>query len=134
MTAPGAGDREQVGSAADEAARLVDALQGWWREREPERDPDPNREATTAAHEPSSSCRYCPLCRLMSTAQSRRPELMHHLLVTAESVVGLLRELSRPDEAETATPDPAAQQGAGVRTVSIPVEPDDEPADEPGGH
>jgi hypothetical protein len=70
----------------------------------------------------------------MSTAQSRRPEVMHHLLVTAESVVALLRELSKPDEAGPAAPDPAARQGSGVRTVTIPVEPDDEPADEPGGH
>jgi hypothetical protein len=132
VTATGPGHREQVGSAADEAARLVEALQGWWHERAPEREPE------TAAHPPSSSCRYCPVCRLMSTAQTHRPEVMHHLLATAESVVALLRELSRPDDQTGAATDPGARSSSGVRTVTIPVEPDDEPADEPadepGGH
>jgi hypothetical protein len=135
--------REPVGSAAEEAARLVEAFQGWWHERpQPESDtaegasrpaePDP------AEHQPSATCRYCPLCRLMSTAQARRPEVLHHLLATAEAVAALLRELSRPDETGASPADPGAGRRPDVRTVTIPVEPDDgpgrEPADEPGGH
>jgi hypothetical protein len=132
------GPREPVGSAADEAARLVEAFQGWWHERDRDRaEPGEGSETRGAAHEPSAGCRYCPLCRLMSTAQARRPEVLHHLLTTAESVVALLRELSRPDDTAPPSADPDAGRRPGVRTVTIAVEPDDEPgrepADEPGG-
>ncbi|MFC6006352.1 hypothetical protein [Angustibacter luteus] len=143
MTASDGPQREPVGSAADEAARLVDAFQGWWHERagepgQPSAEPAAGADgaagpAGPTAHDPASPCRYCPWCRLVSSAQTVRPEVVQHLLATAESVVGLLRELSRDVSAartDPAAPDPAAESGPGVRTVTIPVEPDDEP----GGH
>ncbi len=149
MTAGGAAgaSREPVGSAAEEAARLVEAFQGWWTGREaadgagadpasaPDAQPrsEPSSEPPSESLDPeagrphpaSSTCRYCPWCRALATAQAVRPEVVEHLLSAAESVAAALRELSRDVAAARDPSGDAAPHTAPTRTVTIPVEPDD---------
>src|SRR5262245_14487687 len=92
---------EPVGSLAEEAAKLIAALQGWASGRgEPgspppaaesdERDDDEAAASSDAArlaaeheqgtHDPlSAECRYCPLCRLARLAKAATPEVREHL-------------------------------------------------------
>ncbi len=139
-----AGAREPVGSAADEAARLADALQAWWARRDhdgteqhdeqradhsdehgdEQRDEHADEHADEHGHEPGepSACRYCPLCRGISVAQSLRPEVVQHLLSAAESLAAALRELARDDEPGRPHPGPASARTSSPRTVPIPVD------------
>ena len=143
-----------VGSAAEEAARLVQTLHEMWTERAPGVDDDTGHpgEATGEATgetagettgettgEPGGTfpCRYCPWCRFLGSAQSLRPELVQQVLATAESVVALLRELARPDVHDATPPPPGSPSSERVRTVTIPVESEDaeqQRNDQPGGH
>ena len=70
-----------LGSAADEAARLADALGGWF--------------ATAGAHDPVT-CTACPLCRGIAAVRSLNPEVVEHLTAAAGSLAAALRELRRP--------------------------------------
>ncbi|WP_460460460.1 hypothetical protein [Angustibacter peucedani] len=150
--------REPVGTAADEAARLVEAVSGWWAGQQAAPGPD---EPTThehhadhadharAAGEPETAgqpsvCRYCPWCRALAAAQQVRPEVVEHLLGAAEQFAAALRELSHDLAARGAagppTPgahDPSsrdadhpAPRAGAARTVTIPVEPDEDEQDD----
>ncbi len=121
---------EALGGAAEEAARLAEALQGWWARPSSGQPPGPG-------HDPAGACRYCPLCRALAAAQTLRPEVVEQLLAAADAFAGAWREMAR-DRAPTADPPrrppadaaerpepqpgPAGPGGAGPRTVRIPVE------------
>ena len=99
-------DRYQVGSAAEEAARLFAAAEQWARthgaallDRE---------HLATGALE----CQVCPLCQAISAVRSIRPETVEHLLDAAASIVAALR---------TATPPapPPDDRAPGVQRIDI---------------
>ncbi len=137
---------QQVGSAAEEAARLVEAVSGWWTAQQAAHAPDDegagdqrpgdDRRRGDDAGEPAASseeqpgtCRYCPWCRAVAAVQQVRPEVVEQLLGAAESFAAGLRELSRDLSGASAPSRPAdhaATRRGAPRTVSIPVEPDDE--------
>ncbi len=100
MTAPPP-DR-QVGSVADEAARLVQLLRSWSDRAAPDDDaPSAYAEADgapSAAHDPLT-CRACPLCRALAHARAVRPELVGYLASAAEALAATLRDLAAPPEA-----------------------------------
>jgi hypothetical protein len=103
---------EPVGSLAEEAARLIAALQGWAQDqRQPAAPTDEpgatGREHDGAHHDPLSiECRFCPLCALARTAKAMTPEVREHLSNAAFSlalaVKGLLDD-PKPDQ-RAATP------------------------------
>lgn len=129
---------QPVGSAADEASRLVQALSGWWSTQQAHHHragpataaPEAaDADADADASQPPSACQYCPWCRAVAAAQQVSPEVVDQLLGAAQSFAAALRELSREVSgagAPSRTADHPAERPQAPRTVSIPVEPDDE--------
>lgn len=95
MTEHGSEGDPEVGSVADEAAKLVQALSDWAREHgegagagiggtfaglaEMARDVD--------AHVAGENCTYCPLCRLIGVVRATSPEVRAHLTSAASSLL-----------------------------------------------
>jgi hypothetical protein len=88
------GSRDPVGSVADEAAKLFDALQDWaakdggsvgggvgdlvgeqWR--------SVNEHIATGGQD----CTYCPVCQLIGKVREASPELRTHLAVATSSLL-----------------------------------------------
>lgn len=74
---------EPVGSAAEEAARLLAAAQEWVRSRA---GGHLDGLATGAPE-----CTVCPLCQGIAAVRGVRPETVEHLLDAAASFVAALR-------------------------------------------
>ncbi len=72
---------DHVGSAAEEAARLLAALQDWARTRF-----DGEHLATGA-----SECQICPVCQAVAVLRQVKPETVEHLLDAAASFVAALK-------------------------------------------
>jgi len=70
------GAREPLGSAADEAARLADAVGAW---------------LSSHVADGSASCSICPVCQLISAVRETQPELAEHLSRAGESLVAAMR-------------------------------------------
>jgi len=70
------GGRDEVGSLAEEAAKLLGALSGWAHEQGID-----DHLATGAAE-----CTVCPLCRTVSAARQVSPEVTAHLSAAASSL------------------------------------------------
>jgi hypothetical protein len=96
-----------VGSAAEEAARLFAALEEWARER-----------ATTLLDSEhlatgSAECQVCPICQAVGALRHVRPDAVEHLLDAAASLVAALRASTAPP-----TPD---ERPPGARVEHIDV-------------
>ena len=92
MTA-GPSSADAFGSAAEEAARLGDALGQWLAARSASR---PNgwmdlHEVGAHIATGSTECALCPLCRLISLARQPSPELAQHLDEAIQAMVALGR-------------------------------------------
>lgn len=72
---------ETVGSAAEEAARLLAAVQDWARTRF-----DHEHLATG-----SVECQVCPVCQGIAALRQVRPEAVAHLLDAAASLVAAVK-------------------------------------------
>ena len=72
---------EQVGSAAEEAARLLSAVQDWARTRF-----DSEHLATGGAE-----CQVCPVCQAIALLRQVKPETAEHLLDGVASFVAALK-------------------------------------------
>lgn len=92
---------ETVGSAAEEAAKLLTAVQDWARARF-----DAEHLATGGAE-----CQVCPVCQGVAALRHLRPETMEHLLDAAASVVAALRS--------TVTTQPAPPGGPRVQHIDV---------------
>lgn len=83
---------EPAGSIAEEAAKLIAALQAWAQEQMPRPDGDAGIGPDLAdhdlnGHDPlSPECRYCPLCALARMAKATTPEVRDHLSSAALSL------------------------------------------------
>ena len=143
-------ERPPVGSVAEEAARLLDAVQGWAGSHgyaggpEPEdRSPDdgpPNDTADGAAHRcPTCGaqdgagqavvCQLCPVCQGIRLLRSVRPETVDRLADLAGALAATLREVAASGRA-TASRDGAGggTEGRAGRVQDIPVEDDGDTA------
>jgi len=69
------GPDEQVGSVADEAAKLFGALSDWAR--------GVDDHIATGAEE----CTYCPICRTVHVVRQASPEVRTHLAMAAASLM-----------------------------------------------
>jgi hypothetical protein len=92
-----------VGSAAEEAARLFAALEQWARDR-----------ATTlldGEHLATGSpeCQVCPVCQAIGALRHVRPEAVEHMLDAAASLVAALRYAAASPATDDPPPTPRVQ-------------------------
>ncbi len=99
-------EQPHVGSAAEEAARLFAAIEGWARGRGGAFLDDQHLATGSAA------CTVCPLCQIVSAARHVRPDAVEHLLDAAASFLAALRStVSAPaPEGEPRRSDSAVQR------------------------
>jgi hypothetical protein len=96
-----ASSREPVGSVAEEAARLLGALQdaaGAWAG---------SQQPAHAGHETPAACRVCPLCQAIAAVQHVRPETVQHLADAAGSLAAALSDVLAGARQARTTPEPA---------------------------
>ncbi|HUR74311.1 MAG TPA: hypothetical protein VMZ00_08545 [Sporichthya sp.] len=108
---------DPYGAAAEEAARLVDALGQWLAARSAGR---PNGGANLGylnAHiaTGAAECRLCPLCQLISLARQGSPELAHRIEEAVEALLALAR-MGLDGVERRRAPKPA---GSGFETIDI---------------
>ena len=126
--APGDGD---IGSAAEEAARLFGALSDWAKDHGSDLSSglsglaghaaaaakDVNDHVATG----SAECEYCPICRTVHVVRQASPEVRAHLAVAAASLMqaaaGILAT-AVPDDARA-----AAARGDGVEHIDLDADP-----------
>jgi hypothetical protein len=86
------GDREQVGSVGDEAAKLLAAVQGWAREHVGDQA---RHDGLGSAYisDGSAACRVCPLCQLIALVRGVNPEALEQLGHAAGSFLHALAHL-----------------------------------------
>lgn len=100
MNQPGSGDsaHDPVGSAAEEAAKLLGALADWAKERGPELGVGLSGLAQHAASGFASTfgehvdtgapeCDWCPICRTVHVVRQASPEVRDHLVSAATSLL-----------------------------------------------
>ena len=106
-TAPGS---DPVGSVAEEAAKLLGALQGWTSGGAG----DPASRAAGLLHDVNehiatgaAECRYCPLCQVIGAVRDTSPEVKQHLATATTSLLhaatGLLQARADRDEGSRRT-------------------------------
>jgi hypothetical protein len=86
-----------VGSVAEEAAKLLHALQDWAKESGSEyagAAASAAESAASAVHgidehiaTGSAECTYCPVCRVISAVRDTSPEVRQHLTTAATSLM-----------------------------------------------
>jgi hypothetical protein len=106
---------EPVGSLAEEAAKLIAAVQGWAGEHAgPARDRSSSRDGSCEdadvadggadsddddfgqgheGHDLGVECRWCPLCQLARVAKATTPEVRDHLASAGLSLALALKGL-----------------------------------------
>lgn len=130
----GSGDGPfDIGSVAEEAAKLVDALSEWAK--------DSGAAATGAAgavagladlardiegHVGGENCTYCPLCRLVGIVRATSPEVKGHL---ATATTALFRAAA--SAMATHPPDASGPRRQGVERIDL-EEPDGSSSQEDG--
>ena len=109
---------EQVGSVAEEAAKLLGAFSGWAKEQG-----DGLSAFTEGLHDHVSSesqeCTWCPLCRTVAAVRQTSPEVIAHLSSAASSLMLAVSGMMAP-------PEPGRDGGV----ERIPVDEDEWPEDE----
>jgi len=97
---------QDVGSAAEEAARLFAAAEHWAHTR--------GRALLDAEHLATGApeCTLCPLCQAVGVLRQVRPEAAGHLLDAAGSLLAALR-------AAVPAPDPAPAPTPGVQHIDL---------------
>lgn len=98
--------RPDVGSAAEEAARLFAAVEDWARSRAAGLL-DGEHLATGSAE-----CRVCPVCQAVGALRHVRPEAVEHLLDAAASFVAALR-------AAAGSPPDSPPDGPRVQRIDV---------------
>lgn len=104
-------DDDLVGSVAEEAARLFDALQDWAAQSGVAHAQATGAVADAAAGglrdlgehiaTGAEECRYCPVCRGIEAVRSTSPEVRAHLKAAGSSLahaVSALLESPRPSD------------------------------------
>lgn len=77
---------EPLGSAAEEAGRLIGAVQDWVRARLDD------EHLATGSH----ACTACPLCQAVGALRHVGPETVEHLMDSAASMVAALKSVVGP--------------------------------------
>lgn len=85
----------EVGSAAEEAAKLFAAVEQWARHRSGGLFGDEHLATGSA------ECQVCPVCQAIGAVRHVRPEAVEHLLDAAASFVAALRATAPPPPDDT---------------------------------
>ncbi|CAM3827858.1 hypothetical protein [Nocardioides zeicaulis] len=101
------GDRHEVGSLGEEAAKLFGALSGWAREQADEAEDGLSAMAARAAATArdldehlatgSAECTVCPICRVVHAVRQVSPDVTTHLAAAASSLVSAASALLATD-------------------------------------
>jgi hypothetical protein len=102
---------QQLGSAAQEAARLFAAVEDWARTRG--EAPGGEHSAGSGA----STCGVCPVCSGIALLRDVRPETVEHLLDAAASVVAAVRSAVVVPPADGAPP--SGGRPGGVQHIDV---------------
>lgn len=134
-------DDERVGSAAEEAVKLLGALSDWARDQTSDRGDGVAAAAAQAAHgvgdhiaTDSPECRYCPVCRALHAMRETRPEVKAHLAAAASGLLQAATSLvqAAAAAAETVVPDsersPSEQPATAEPVERIHLDDDEEGA------
>ena len=107
---PGSG-RDQVGTAREEAARLVEALSTWAAGTLGTPGSTFTREHLHAEGIATGSpeCRLCPVCSAITALRGVRPEVVEHLLDAGGSLLAAVR--AGLETARDAAPEPPGSGG-----------------------
>ena len=122
-------EKEPVGSVADEAAKLLAALQGWAKDTGGDHAAASAEGAAQSASAifreinehiatDGANCKYCPLCQVISTARQLSPEVKEHL---ASATTSLLRAIIRAMARDVQDP---TQQRSGPPVEKIDLSDD----------
>ena len=121
----------EVGSLAEETARLLDALEGWTRRRDPH-DAEPAEEPDHHAHDapgaPSGDCRLCPLCQGARLMRSVTPEVRDHLTSAVGSLIQAASAMVAAHSADSQPSGPRVQHidlDADVGDADVDADADD---------
>ncbi len=138
----GAGDPEDLGTVAEEAAKLLGALGDWARDQGTDWAQGAaglaDHAATTARQvrdhlDPQSwegiatgseECRYCPVCRTIHAVRLMSPEVKAHLTTAATSLLQAAAGVM-------ATQVPGSQAGGSGRSGVEHIDLDDDGFDDP---
>ncbi len=117
----------EVGSLAEEAAKLLGALSGWAEEHLPDLEEISDQAGAVGhgVHEHLATggpeCTYCPVCRLIRALRGTSPEVRTHLTAAAGSLVQAVA-------AALATEPVDRGSGRGVEHIPVDEEwPDTDP-------
>lgn len=121
-TTSSSGNPDEVGSVAEETAKLLGALSGWAREHGAsvgQTVGDAAQNAVGTAHNinehfatGSADCLYCPICRVVHYVRTTNPEVKAHLIVATSSLLQAASAL-------LATEVPDAKESAGVEHIDL---------------
>jgi Family of unknown function (DUF5304) len=92
-------ENERLGSVAEEASRLFEAVQDWARRA----GVDGRTQIATGAPE----CRLCPLCQALGLLRDARPEVVEHLVTAVGSLAAAVRVAVDASEREWSARRPA---------------------------
>ncbi len=150
---------EQVGSVADEAARLLESLRRAAADAAPDgsgasdaSDESDESDPTGATREPSADdpgpqggpgdgpgcsdpfCQWCPLCRTSAVVRSLSPQTLSRLADLAGVAAALLADLANARTGTEPADAPTAPEDARAgRARPIPVRDADDPQEDPRG-
>lgn len=122
---------EEIGNAAEEAAKLFGALSDWAKDHGSDLSTglsglaghaaaaarDVNEHIATGAAE----CQYCPVCRTVHAVRQASPEVRQHLAVAAASLMQAAAGVLA-----TAVPDDRAAAARGEHVEKIDLDLDEE--------
>ncbi|SFC06017.1 hypothetical protein SAMN04487968_103236 [Nocardioides terrae] len=116
--------QDRIGSAAEEAAKLLGALSGWAGDLGHGLGANLDAHLDTGAQE----CAYCPICRTVHVLREASPELKVHLASAAAS----LMQAAASVLAAAGASNPATERSAGVERIDLDSE-GDWPETDPSG-
>jgi hypothetical protein len=118
------GEEPQVGSVAEEAAKLFGALSDWAKEHRGDLNHQVAGFAATAAAAAAdvnehlatdaAECQWCPVCRTVHLVRELSPEVKTHLAVAGSSLLQAAAALLA-----TAVPDESKRSGESVEHIDL---------------
>jgi hypothetical protein len=136
---------DSVGTLAEEATKLLDALQQWAGDSRSEYADAGAAAASGAASGAhrirehlatgGEDCRYCPLCRVISAVRDTPPEVRAHLASAATSLMSAAAGvLATQVPGQRADREPEGARTGPVHKIHLDGEPDDEPTEQGEDH
>ncbi len=124
----------EVGSVAEETAKLLGALSGWAKEHGQDVGSGIGAGLGAAFHDASAhigtgdDCKYCPFCRVVHIVRESSPEVRTHLAIAAASIAQAASAVL-----QAAVPEEAAKGGAHARRDPVEkIDLEDDGADDFG--